>query len=376
MRRRADQENSMPRIESKNRVTNRCKIPKLHLLTAVLLLFIPFMTCTSAAADSSAITPPRILHIMSYHRSWEWNADQLRGFKQGLNLPGADFKVFEMDTKRNSSEHWKQSAGKQAMALIDGWKPDLVYTNDDNAQAYVAKYYVNHTIPFVFSGVNAAPEEYGFTGSTNITGVLEQEHFVATINLLRDLVPNTKKIAVILDEGPTWPAVVKRMQDRLPKLPGVEIFTAKKVKTFSGYKSLIKDLQDKVDALALLGIFTFKDGSGSNVPFTEVLKWTAQNSNLPDFSYWDSRVPYGTLCAVAVSGYAQGLEAGKIARGILVDGRAPSTYPIEPTVKGKPVVSLARARDLGITVSTNILLTAQVIPDYQWNNIDASDHKH
>jgi hypothetical protein len=58
----------------------------------------------------------------------------------------------------------------------------------------------------VFSGVNASPDKYGFAGSTNITGVLEQEHFVATVNLLRDLAPHTKKIAVIIDDGPTWRA--------------------------------------------------------------------------------------------------------------------------------------------------------------------------
>ncbi len=357
----------MDKIGLGNRITNRYNTSKIDTLTIALLSVVLFLNGTQAAADNTTIASPRILHIMSYHLPWEWNADQLRGFKQSLDLPGADFKVFEMDTKRNSSEHWKQGMGKKAMALINTWKPDLVYTNDDNAQAYVAKYYVNHTIPFVFSGVNASPEEYGFVGSTNITGVLEQEHFVATVNLLRDLVPNTNKIAVILDEGPTWPAVVNRMRNQLQELPGVELSTVEKVKTFSEYKSLIKDLQDKVDALALLGIFTFKDDSGSNVPFTEVLRWTVENSNLPDFSYWDSRIPYGTLCAVAVSGYAQGLEAGKIARGILVNGRSPQTYSIKSTVKGKPVISLARARDLGINISTDILLTAQVIQRYQWN---------
>jgi hypothetical protein len=93
-----------------------------------------------------------------------------------------------------------------------------------------------------------------------------------------------------------------------------------------------------------LGIFTFKDEYGNNVPYPEVLKWTVQNSTLPDFSFWESRIGPGTLCTVIVSGYEQGLAAGKIARGILVEGRSPASYAIAPTVKGEPVVSLARAR--------------------------------
>jgi len=34
---------------------------------------------------------------------------------------------------------------------------------------------------------------------------------------------------------------------------------------------------------------------------------------LPDFSFWKDRIPFGTLCAVYVSGYDQGRAAGRIA---------------------------------------------------------------
>jgi ABC-type uncharacterized transport system substrate-binding protein len=340
---------------------------RVFSLVTVLLAAVFIIIGTPQSANCLESGSLRILHIMSYHLPWEWNQDQLNGFKHGLNIPEAQFKIFQMDSKRNNNEEWTQSMGKKARQLINTWKPDLVYTNDDIAQAYVTRYYVDHSIPFVFSGVNAAPSEYGFTGSTNITGVLEQEHFVATINLLRKLVPTVKKIAVIIDDGPTWPGVVSRMQSQLNLLPEIVLTDIKVVKTFSEFKSLMLDLQSRVDAVAMLGIFTFKDDSGSNVPFTEVLRWTAENSKLPDFSFWGSRIPHGTLCTVTVSGYAQGLEAGRIARGILIEGQTPSSYPMKPTIKGKPVISLARAKKLGLHISTDLLLTAQVIQDFKWD---------
>ena len=120
-----------------------------------------------------------------------------------------------MDTKRKSSEDWKVHAGIQARKLIDSWQPDLVYTNDDNAQSYVTKHYINRDIPFVFSGVNANPNVYGFKDSKNITGVIEQEHFVETIGLLKEIAPDVSKVAVILDNGSTWPSVVKRMKKNM-----------------------------------------------------------------------------------------------------------------------------------------------------------------
>ena len=71
---------------------------------------------------------------------------------------------------------------------------------------------------------------------------------------------------------------------------------------------------------------------------------------------------------MTVSAYEQGLAAGKIARGILVEGRSPSSFPMEPTAKGEPVVSLARARELGIQVESDILLTAGVVQKFEWEN--------
>jgi hypothetical protein len=162
--------------------------------------------------------PFRILHVMSYHSGWEWNDNQLRGFEDALSGLDYELEVFEMDTKRNSSEDWKLERATQAQALIDVWAPDLVYANDDNAQFHVVRPFVGGEIPFVFSGVNADPSDYGFTGSSNVTGVLEREHSLQTVALLRQLVPGVKRIAVVVDEGPTWPGVIREMRTQLAGL--------------------------------------------------------------------------------------------------------------------------------------------------------------
>jgi len=309
----------------------------------------------------------KILHIMSYHSPWKWTDDQLDGFKDAMAGIDAEYRVFQMDTKRKSSEEWMQEAARQARELIDTWQPDLVYTNDDNVQDYVVKHYVNSDTPFVFSAVNAVPSVYGFTGSSNVAGILEEEHFVQTVNLLRQIVPNVKKIAVIFDEGLTWIGVRQRMEEKAPKqLQNIVFVSWDTIHTFEEYKQRIGELQNEADAIALLGIFTFKDENGTNVPYQDVLEWTAENSNLPDFSFWEDRISYGTLCAVTVSGYEQGLAAGEIARGILVDGKSPSSFPFEPTVKGEPIISLARANKLGVQISSELLLSAEIIETFEW----------
>lgn len=305
---------------------------------------------------------------MSYHSPWEWTDDQLHGFKEGLGDLSAEFKVFQMDTKRHSDEAWKRKVGFEARKLAQDWKPDLLYTSDDNAQEYVARPYVGTAMPIVFSAVNAAPEDYGFVSSPNVTGVLEQEHAIQTIRLLRKIVPGAKRLAVIIDDGRTWPGVLARMKAGLKEIPEVEVVSWDRIRTFAEYRRKIMDYQDKVDALGLLGVFTFKDEQGANVPYETVLRWTAENSALPDFSFWRDRVELGTLCSVTVWGYEQGRLAGRMAREILTGQKTPSEIPMTRTARGVPVVSLARARRLGIKVPASVLLSSQVVAKFSWDH--------
>jgi len=100
-----------------------------------------------------------------------------------------------------------------------------------------------------------------------------------------------------------------------------------------------------------------------NVSLEQVQSWTVENSTLPDFSFWQDRVEKGTLCAVTVSGFAQGHAAGQIAKGILVEGRSPASYPMNATEKGVPIINLARSKRLNLNPQSSILLTAEVVTD-------------
>ena len=101
---------------------------------------------------------------------------QFDGFKEALQDLNVEYQVYEMDTKRLEPDHWPNK-GEEAKALIESWQPDMVYANDDNAQEFVVSSYVNTETPFVFSAVNAAPEQYGYPGSSNVTGGLRAGAF-------------------------------------------------------------------------------------------------------------------------------------------------------------------------------------------------------
>jgi ABC-type uncharacterized transport system substrate-binding protein len=330
---------------------------------------------TTAAMKGRTVAPQaspvtgrkfKILHIMSYHTPWEWTEGQLAGFKDALRDLDVEYKVYEMDTNRKSSKEWLTQATQEARKLIDEWKPDLVFTSDDTAPQYVVVHYINQDIPFVFSGVNADPKDYGFVGSKNVTGVVEHEHFVQSIRLLKQLVPTVHKIAIISDKAPRWKPVLERMKKAQQELGDVEIARCDFADTFEEFKQIVKGYEGVVDAWTALGYFELKDAEGKNMQYQDVSRWTTENSNLPDFTFWLDRVHYGNLCTVSVSAFAQGQDAGKIARGILVEGKSPSSFPMLPTIKGEPIINLARARKLGLTPSSDVLLTAKVFTKYMW----------
>ncbi len=325
----------------------------------------------SAEAEASLTLPGnpipgqsyKILHVMSYHSPWKWTQDQWGGFQQALSDLDVDYQVVEMDTKRHGSEAWKKRMAMQAAELIDRWQPDLVFTSDDDAQSYLTQQWLNTETPFVFSGVNASPQVYGFLEAHNVTGVLERMHFIQSVNLLKELAPEVQRIALITDRGTMWPHIIERFKAQESELQGVEVVAYDVLDTYADYQNKVLEYQNSIDALGFLGIFEYHDVNGENVPMETLMQWTVENSDLPDFAFWRDRVDKGTLCAVTVSGRDQGQTAGQLARDILVDHRTPNSLPMVQTSKGIPVVNLGRARKLGIKPQSNTFLTAEFVKD-------------
>lgn len=230
-----------------------------------------------------------------------------------------------------------------------------------------SRYYVNKPLPFVFSGVINEPKTYGFEGSSNNAGVLEQEHFVESVKLLRAIMPGVKRIAAVFDNASMWDPVKASMKERMQRLTGVEMVAWDTIETFAEYRHRIAVYQGKADAIGLIGIFNFKDDGGKNVPYQDALIVDYGQQQTSGLRLPVDRVYFGTLCAVTVSERDQGLAAGRIARAILFDGKSSSTFPMKPTVKGAPVISLARADKLGIEVKSGLLLAAEVVKKFDWD---------
>ena len=322
---------------------------KLCFIISVLLL-VAVLGCIKPSE--------KVLLIFSYHPEHPWVVEETRGAEDILGERGVETEKFYLDTKRNTSAEWKEEVAEEAVRKIDDFKPDLVIVFDDNACELVAKEYIGESLPFVFCGMNGEPEDYGFPAQ-NITGVIERHHLEATIELLKQLVPDVEKLAIISDDSPTSQAFITRVRNIIPPIEISEFYTTN---DFDAWKAEVNRLQTNVDAIGIYVYHTIKENSEEeSLPPEDVLGWTLENSELPGFAFSDFTVRDGVLCGVTVSGYEQGMTAAEIAIRIL-NGETPADIPIECPEKGTPMINEIRAEELNIEIPADVLEEVEILP--------------
>ena len=340
------------------------KVKIVSVLIALLLTAIISGCIVHEEGTPDVKTGKKVLLIFSYHPEHPWVIEETRGAEDIFKGKGVEFEKFYLDTKRKTSAEWKKKVSEEAVKKIAEFKPDLVIVFDDNACELVAMKYAGKSLPFVFCGMNSDPEDYGFPAE-NIAGVVERQHINGTIDLLKQLVPNVKKVAIITDNSPTSHGFVTRLEKTA--LP-VEISECYTTDDFDAWKAKVKELQPMVDAIGLFVYHTIKDPAKEgeiSLPPEDVLSWTLRNSKLPEFAFFDFTVRAGALCGVTLSGYEQGKAAAEIAIEIL-DGKKPVDIPIKCPEKGNPIVNKRRAEELNITIPTDIVKEVEIIDNGNW----------
>jgi len=323
---------------------------KLFMLIISVLLLLPVLGCNKPSE--------KVLLIFSYHPDYSWVVDEARGAEDILKDRGVETEKFYLDTKRNTSADWKNKMAEAAVRKIDDFKPDLVIVFDDNACELVAKKYIDKSLPFVFCGMNGEPGDYGFPAQ-NITGVIERHHLVATVDLLKRLVPDVEKLAIITDDSPTSQAFITSMEKVKPPIEISEFYATN---DFDAWKAKVKELQTTVDAIGIFVYHTIKEkGREASLSPEDALGWVLENSRLPDCTFSDFTVSDGVLCGVTISGYEQGRAAAEIAVRIL-NGEKPVDIRIECPEKGSPMVNQTRAKELNIEIPADVLKEVEILP--------------
>jgi hypothetical protein len=205
-------------------------------------------------------------------------------------------------------EYHRQEAAAVGLRAIDQFNPDIVIAVDDEAQEYVMRRFAGHERPkLVFAAIDHDPQEYGYVGATNVTGVAEKLPLSTMRDLMQFIKPGQPvRLAVLSDAGPTSKGQLSQVQafDWAPH----SLASVHALSDFPGWQAAVKSMAGKVDVVLVLshGGLSTAPGATATVPEADVIRWIETHASpLPiatDIEY----VQHGGGLSVAPSANSMG----------------------------------------------------------------------
>ena len=235
-----------------------------------------------------------------------------------------------------------------------GDKPDVIVAiATPSAQAVVA---ATKDIPVVFSAVTdpvAAQLVPSMKASaTNVTGVSDALVLDRQVELIKEVVPNAKRVGMVYNPGEANSVVVvERLRELLPShgMTLVEATAARTVDVGAAARSLI----GKVDV-----IYTTTDNNV--VSAYEALVKVGNDAKIPLIASDTDSVKRGAIAALGVNYGDLGVQTGKIVARIL-KGEKPGTIAPQTSDKLELFVNPGAAERQGVKLSDGFLKMATEI---------------
>lgn len=276
------------------------------------------------------------------------------GFVEGLKENGYDADLVEIDYKNAQGD---QSNNKTIANTFVNNNVDLIYAiATPSAQAAANE---TKDIPIVISAVTD-PETSGLVKSnenpeTNVTGTSDLNPIDAQMELLTQLVPDAKKIAIMYcnaeDNSRYQADLAKKKADEL----GLEVVEAT-VTDSNQIQQVTESLVGKVDAIYIPTDNLLAEGMAS-------VAQVANANDLPTIVGEEGMVQNGGLATYGIDYYELGKLAGAQAAQILKDEKDPAEMAIEYLPGDKCVLTINKKvqEELNITVPEDLLNEAEFV---------------
>ena len=286
----------------------------------------------------------------------EADATRVRAFLQGLSESGyveGRNVVIEYCWAEGQYDHLPDLAADLVRRKVD------VITAMGGSPIALAAKSVTATIPIIF-GVSVNPVEAGFVGSLNhpdgnLTGVtiLSAELFEKRVELLRELMPKAKVIAVLANPNNRLENAETAAAEKGARALGLELRVLNASSVNDIEPVFARLAESAVDALIVsTDIFL-----GTRKPLIVAL---AAKQRLPAIYPWREWIELGGLVSYGADALdahrMQGVYAAKVLKGA-----NPADLPVEQSIKFELVLNLKTATALGLIFPASILARADEV---------------
>lgn len=186
----------------------------------------------------------------------------------------------------------------------------------------------------------------------NITGVSDQTPVADTVSLIKEITPDARTIGVLYSSNEDNSKIQVAEFKAAAEEAGYTVLEYA-VASSNELASTVEVASSKVDAL-----FTPVDNTVASA-FSTVVS-VANKSKTPIFTSVEDMVEGGGIASVTLSQYDLGVATGKMTAKIL-DGANPADTPVQIFNEGTVVVNQKVAKELGITLSDDVINQASKV---------------
>jgi putative ABC transport system substrate-binding protein len=190
----------------------------------------------------------------------------------------------------------------------------------------------------------------------NVTGVssLETELIVKGVELMHDVVPKAKRMAVLMSDNPVHPSQLKRSQDAARDF-GLTVLPTM-VRSSEDFEEAFRSMaKQKAEALIVLGGPPF-NLSAHGRKLVEL----AAKAKLPAIYRARNWVDAGGLLSYGINLSKNWSLAATYVDKIL-KGAKPADLPVQQPTEFELVINMKTAKTLGLTIPQSVLLRADQI---------------
>jgi ABC-type uncharacterized transport system substrate-binding protein len=279
-------------------------------------------------AEDPRVVGKKILVIESYHAEFEWDRDYLQAIKERFAEQNS-LTFFQMDTKRRPFSQHPGMADKAWKKYLE-IKPDLVFLGDDAALKLVGPKLSNERTSIVYLGINSNPRYYFDTPPRNMTGVLERPVFKRCISLIKELIPDAKRVLLLFDADLTSKIIKKEIFDGLSTqmVSQIEV-DIELIENYNNWQDTVKNPDHDYDFI-IIGLYqAVKDARGQAMDPEEVIRWTAANAQAPLFGFWNFSIgKQKAIGGLVLDGHEMGSLAADLAVKIFTGTSPDQLTPI------------------------------------------------
>lgn len=207
--------------------------------------------------------------------------------------------------------------------------------------------------PLVFSFVSF-PESIGISEKApNVTGLSDGVDFGLLLALVRDTLPNVKRIGIVFSDEPNAQVSYKRLK-ALAQSTGLE-FSSQSVSKEEEVRGAVEALAQQPNNRRPQAIIVGADGVVTN-KITALLEVT-NAARIPVFAVDESSVEKGAVAGLSVNYADFGKETARVTMRIL-KGEKPDAIPMNRYLAKDVLVNVIAAKTIGVTIPQKVITRA------------------